>query len=150
LEALGRSLVARYPWPLRDAAWFVITGEAPEVEALNIEVDRARDTCTITLAPWISEKTLRRAYRGLHENDNRPLGSKVLSAFRFVDENTEPGRTPKWSELTRLWNKRCRDRNREDLTFFDGSALKKAHERAEARLASPWANGRSKTARLKP
>ena len=100
LEALGRSLVARYPWPLRDAAWFVITGEAPEVETLNIEDNLARGTCTITLAPWISEETLRRAYRGLHENDNRPLGSKVLSAFRFVDERIEPGQNPKWAELT--------------------------------------------------
>lgn len=33
------------------------------------------------------------------------LGSKILPAFRFVDENTEPSRTPRWAELTRRWNK---------------------------------------------
>ncbi len=138
LEDLARWLVARYPWPLRDAAWFVLTGRVPEIEPLRIEPDEARGTYRITFATWISEESLRRAYRSLHKSDNRPLGRKVLSAFRFVDERTEPGRTPKWAELTREWNQRCKKRNREDLIFYDGSALKRAYERVEKRLASPF------------
>lgn len=137
LENLGRSLASRYPWPLRDAAWFVITGEAPEVEALDVMSNPANGTYSITLAPWISEETLRRTYRSLHENDNRPLGRKILAAFRFVDERTEPGRTPRWAQLSREWNARNRGPGE---TFWDGSALKRTYERAETRLASPWAN----------
>jgi hypothetical protein len=104
-----------------------------------LKLDVAKGTYHFTFAPWISEETIRRAYRSLHENDNRPLGSKVLSAFRFVDEHTEPGQTPKWAQLTRLWNARNPGPGQ---TFWDGSALKRAYERAEKRLASPWANER--------
>ncbi len=136
LEDLGRWLAARYPWPLRDAAWFVITDEPPEVEPLRLRYgDGGR--YEIVFAPWISEKTMRHAYRSLHHSDNRPLGRKNLTAFCFVDEHTEVGCTPEWAELTRRWNAR-----NPEARYWDGSALKKAYERAEMRLASPWADER--------
>ena len=106
---------------------------------MYLKLDVAKGTYHFTFAPWISEETIRRAYRSLHENDNRPLGSKVLFAFRFVDEHTEPGQTPKWAQLTRLWNARNPE---PEQTFGDGCALKRAYERAEMRLASSWADQR--------
>lgn len=36
LEDLARWLVDRFPWSLRDAAWFVLTDEPPRVEPLRI------------------------------------------------------------------------------------------------------------------
>jgi hypothetical protein len=133
LEDLGRRLIDRYPWPLRDAAWFVITGETPEVEVLNIGQDRAHGTYTLTFAPWISEKTIRRAYQGLQDEDNQPIRQKGLSAFCFVEDLTEPVQTPKWGELTKRWN-----RYHPDDKFWDRSALRRAYRRAEKRLASAW------------
>lgn len=135
LEDLGRWLVSRYPWPLRDAVWFVLTGEPPEVEPLHIQYHRDSGTYTLTFAPWISEKTIRRVYRNLYNRDNSPLGSKTLSLFRFVNDCTEPEQTPKWSEMTRRWNEQ-----HPDDKFTDRSALRRAYKRAEARLASLWVN----------
>ena len=134
LENLGRRLVSDYPWTLRDAVWFVITGEPPELAPLRVQTNGLDGTHILTFAPWISEKTIRRAYRSVYDSDNRPLGHKSLSAFRFVDEHTEVGCIPAWAELARRWNARHPE-NR----FWDGSALKRAYERAEKRLASPWA-----------
>lgn len=133
LEDLGLSLASRYPWPLRDAAWFVLTDQPPEVEVLEIGFDNGRGTYNITFAPWISEKTRQRAYRSVQEGDNRPLGNKGLSAFRFVCEHTEPGRTPKWAELTERWN----EQHPHDK-FRDRSELRRMYKRAEERLVSPW------------
>ncbi len=99
---------------------------------MKLGFDNARGTYT-TFAPWISEKTRQRAFRTLQESDNRPLGNKGLSAFRFVCERTEPGRTPKWAELTDRWNE-LHPHNK----FTDRSALRRAYKRVEKRLASPW------------
>jgi hypothetical protein len=85
--------------------------------------------------PWVSERTVRYAYRSIQHSDNRPLGNKSLSAFRFVDKHTEPGRTPKWAELVDQWNRKHPE---EGDKFTDRSALRKAYKRAEKRLASPW------------
>ena len=135
LEDLGRWLTARYPWPLRDAAWFVLTDEPPEVEPLKMKRNGNSGTYEITFAPWISETTVRSAYRSVHDSDNRPLGHNSLSAFRFVCERTEPGQTPKWAELNEHWNKEQSD---DKHKFWDRSALRRAYERAEKRLAAPW------------
>jgi hypothetical protein len=133
LEDISRSLVTRYPWALKDAAWFVLTDEPPKVECLKIQDDKARGRYMFTFASWVSEKTVRFAYHRVQPKDNRPLSTKGLAAFRFVDEYTEPGRTPKWAELTRRWN----EQHPEDK-FRDRSALRQAYERARERLAYPW------------
>jgi hypothetical protein len=67
--------------------------------------------------------------------DNRPLSTKGLTVFRFVDKHTEPGQTPKWAKLTKRWNQQ-----HPDDKFTDRSGLRRAYKRAEERLASPWAS----------
>lgn len=133
LEDLGRWLVGRYPWSLRDAAWFVLTGESPKIEPIRISHQDSDGMYNIAFAPWVSEKTIRLAYRRVQVSDNRPLGSKSLYAFRFVDEHTELGQTPKWTELTAQWNEQ-----HPNDKFRDRSALRRAYKRAERRLASTW------------
>lgn len=134
LEDTARRLCSRYPWPLRDAAWFVLTDEPPEIEPVEWRQREDNGRYEISFAPWISERTVRRAIRAFYEGDNRPLTSKTLSAFRFVEDRTDPERTPKWADLRREWNSL-----HPDDRFWDGSALKRAHERARERLAPPWA-----------
>lgn len=136
LEDLGRWLIGHYPWPLRDAAWFALTGEPPEIEPIRISGRESDGMYNIAFAPWISEKTIRLAYRSVQVGDNRPLGSKSLNAFRFVDEQTELGQIPKWTELTAQWNEQ-----HPNDKFTDRSALRRAYKRAERRLASTWING---------
>ncbi len=133
LEDAGRELAYNYPWTLRDAAWFVLTGEPPKFTSLRIHTDAASGAYTLTFAPWISEKTFRRAYRQLHTSDNRPLSTKSLSVFRFVQEHTDPGQKPEWAKLVQRWNAR----HPNDL--YDRSALRKMYKRAEERLVGPWA-----------
>lgn len=71
---------------------------------MKVQTNEFSGAHTVTFAPWISEKTVRRAYRNLQAGDNRPLSKKTLAAFRFVNEHTDPGQTPKWAELTIQWN----------------------------------------------
>jgi len=129
LEDLGDLLVARNPWPLRDAAWFVLTGGPPEVVPLKVKYHMANGTRSLTFAPWVSEETIRRAYRSLQSGDNRPLTQKTLLVFRFVNERTELGQTPRWAELTERWNQQYPDDK-----FSDRSGLRRAYKRAEERL----------------
>jgi hypothetical protein len=133
LEDLSRWLLTLYPWPLRDAAWFVLTDESPEVEPLKVQRNADSGAVRLTFEPWISEDTIRRAYRSLQLGDNRPLEEKSLALFRFVTEYTEPGKKPKWAELTRRWNELYTNHK-----FIDRSALRRAYKRAERRLGAPW------------
>src|SRR5215217_5843145 len=51
------------PWHLYDAARFLLTGEYPEVVLLELSYQRPCGFFTLNFAPWISEKTFRKAYR---------------------------------------------------------------------------------------
>jgi|SRR5215208_1213118 len=133
LRDLGRWLCSLYPWPLRDAAWFVLTDEPPEVEPLKIHRNASSGAFRLIFEPWISEETIRRAYRSVQLGDNRPLETKSLAAFRFVTAYAEPGEKPRWAELTRRWNERFPNHK-----YTDRSALRRAYKGAEERLAVPW------------
>jgi hypothetical protein len=54
-------LAGTFPWHPYDAARFLLTGERPEV--VPLELSYQRRVFTLNFAPWISEKTLRKAYR---------------------------------------------------------------------------------------
>lgn len=136
LEDVGRWVSSHSNWPIRDAAWFVLTGEPPETVSLEVSSDALSGMRKLVFAPWISERTIRRAYRSLQGSDNQPLRQKSLSAFRFVEKHTEPGQIPRWEELRQQWN----ERYPEDR-FTDRSALRRAYKRAEERLATPWLHG---------
>ena len=133
LGDLSRRLLSLYPWPLRDAAWFVLTGDPPEVEPVRVYHRRERGEIALVFAPWILEETIRRAYRSVQLGDNRPLEKKSLALFRFVTEHTKPGEKPRWSELTRSWNGQYPEHR-----FIDRFALRRAYKRAEERLAAAW------------
>ncbi len=112
LADLGRWLATLYPWRPTDAIWFVLTGEPPEVVGAELSYHHQRNLFTLVFAPWVSEKTIERAYRGAREHlgmgGYRPLEDKTVDALRFVHENTHRStqkRVP-WKKLMSLWNQR--------------------------------------------
>ena len=91
----------------------------------------------MNFAPWISEKTFRKAYRKCQKvvqgGDNRRMQERTLAVMRFVTERTDDeGNRPSWSQLTDLWNKEHTGAWR----FKDRFGLRKAYLRAEKELAS--------------
>jgi len=104
LGDLSRWLAARYPWEQKDAAWFVLTNEPPDVISLAFSRDPTRHTFTLTFAPWVSEDTILRSYRSACKGDAKLPTEKSLAVLRFVDEHTLAGEEPQWASLTGLWN----------------------------------------------
>jgi hypothetical protein len=134
---LCRHLVAIFPWHPYDAARFLLTGERPEVVPLELSYNRHSRVFTLNFAPWISEKTLRKAYRKCQKvvqgGDNRRMQERTLAVMRFVIKHTDDeGNRPSWSQLTDLWNKE----HTGAWTFKDRFGLRKAYLRAEKGLAS--------------
>jgi hypothetical protein len=102
-------LAALFPWHPHDAARFLLTGERPEVVPLELSYNSRRRVFTLNFAPWISEKTIRKAYRRcqivVQGGDNRRMKERTLAVMRFVTEHTnDEGNRPSWSQLTDLWN----------------------------------------------
>jgi len=136
-------LVARYPWHPYDAALFLLTGERPEVVPLELSFNLHSRFITLTFAPWISEKTFRKAYRKCQKvvqgGDNRRMKERTLAVMRFVTEHTddEGRRLRSWSQLTDLWN----EQHPGEWSFKDRFGLRKAYLRAEEELAGVWGTG---------
>ena len=133
-------LAAIFPWAPGEAGWFLLTGERPEVVPLRFSYHRHRQVFTLSFAPWISEKTVRKAYRKgqqlVQGGDNRRMKDRAVAVMRFVTEHTddEGKRLLSWSQLTDLWN----EQHPGEWSFKDRFGLRKAHLRAEEELASAW------------
>jgi hypothetical protein len=133
-------LAAIFPWAPYQAGWFLLTGERPEVVPLRFSYHRSRQVFTLSFAPWISEKTIRKAYRRgqkvVQGGDNRRMKERTLAVMRFVTEHTdeEGRRLLSWAQLTDLWN----EQHPGEWWFKDRFGLRKAYLRAEKELTSPW------------
>ncbi len=113
-----------------------MTGERPEVVPLRFSYHRSRRIFTLSFAPWISEKTIRKAYRKgqkvVQGGDNRRMKGRTLAVTRFVTEHTDDeGNRPSWPELTDLWNRE----HPGEWRFKDRFGMRKTHQRAEKKLA---------------
>ncbi len=133
-------LTAIFPWAPDRAGWFLLTAERPEVVPLQFSYHRRRQVFTLNFAPWISEKTVRKAYRKgqkvVQGGDNRRMKERTLAVMRFVTEHTddEGRRLLSWSQLTDLWN----EEHPGEWNFKDRFGLRKAYLRAaEELVASP-------------
>src|SRR5215211_1601914 len=133
-------LAAIFPWDPYDAARFLLIGERPEVVPLELSYNRHRRVFTLNFAPWISEKTLRKAYRKCQKvvqgGDNRRMKERTLAVMRFVTEHTddEGRRLLSWSQLTDLWN----EQHPGEWRFKDRFGMRKTYLRAEEELAGAW------------
>ena len=86
LETLGSWLAAKYPWKgVGDAVVFLISGRPPRLaetaEPLSATDYIGHATHSLTFSPWISEKTIVRAFRVLR---GRSPGDKTVRVLRFV------------------------------------------------------------------
>src|SRR5215204_4958083 len=128
-------LAAIFPWDPYDAALFLLTGERPEVVPLELSYNRYRRVFTLNFAPWISEKTFRKAYRKcqtvVQGGDNRRMKGRTLAVMRFVTKHTDDeGNRPPWSKLTDLWNKN----HPGEWRFKDRFGMRKTYLRGEEEL----------------
>jgi hypothetical protein len=124
-----------------DAARFLLTVERPEVVPLVLSYNRHSRVITLNFAPWISEKTVRRAYRKCQKvvqgGDNRRMRERTLAVMRFVTKHTddEGRRLLSWSQLTDLWN----EEHPGEWRFKGRSGLRRSYLRAAKELvAGPW------------
>src|SRR5918997_4181909 len=133
-------LVTRFPWEVDKAALFLLTGERPKITPLELTYHRSRRVFTLTFAPWILEKTLRKAYRKCQKvvqgGDNRRMQARTLAVMRFVTKHTdnEGRRLLSRSQLTDLWNKE----HSGEWSSKGRSGLRKAYLRALLQLAGTW------------
>ncbi len=101
------------------AAWFVLTGEAPQVRPINARWEQKSGSThlspqwriQLTIPPWLPEEEVLRAFRALRRQ--RPKGrqmpkmAKPLEVARFVweRERIDGYREPApWTEWLRRWN----------------------------------------------
>jgi len=115
LRTLGERLARRYGWQDADAVWFLLTGEAPPVPAIQTRHtasdwgDFERATVTLTVEAWVSGESVKKAYEArrnqVASRPRRP-GAKMLAVYRFVESQRTAGdRLPTWRELVKTWDK---------------------------------------------
>jgi len=108
LHSLARQLAKHYHWRDYEAAWFVLTGDAPRVQVLTATLfqafgrDHYPNTARITLTadPCVDarmiEKLYRSAQRQVLEGDNRKLAQRTLEAARFAAQQIKERGTESW------------------------------------------------------
>jgi hypothetical protein len=101
LNSVAADLCRRYPWELKDAAWFVLTGVAPAVPPLTAHINRFftpgnQGTITITAAYWVPKTAISEFYAEVKGEvkarirDIAPTPSpRRLALFRFVVERSQ-------------------------------------------------------------
>lgn len=108
LNNVAADLCRRYPWEPQDAAWFILTGEAPWVPPLTARIKRLHPpknhaTITITAAHWVPIANVRKFYAELKARylDSTPTPSpRRLAVFRFVVERSQ---WKTWWEPLKPW-----------------------------------------------
>jgi hypothetical protein len=124
---LSDELVAAFDWPTGDfgqlatniGAWFVLTGEAPNVRPIDARWEQKRGKhlspqwrIRLTIPIWLSPDEVLLAYklmrRRYSEGRIRVPEASTLEAARFVwEQERENGyERPNWPELFRRWNAR--------------------------------------------
>jgi hypothetical protein len=111
-EALERR---NYPWLAGDAAWFILTGQAPSIAAIGHSIDwrmgshGTRAVINLHVEPWVSVERVTALYRELQTQilggHNRPISERRIALFRFVTERADDeGELPPWRALIGEWN----------------------------------------------
>src|SRR5262249_11229 len=125
LRGVSEALASQLLWEIAEVARFILTGERPSAQPMNVESRRpslvsARDgmhyarakplgEVILAVEPWLSADAGLETYRGIQKSalggDNRPLSDRNLSVFRFVVENLPDGEgEPDWAALMARWN----------------------------------------------
>jgi hypothetical protein len=112
LRHRSRMVARMYGWEEEDVVWFFLTGDAPELNALRLNVRFTAGnlpTITITAAPWVSAETIKKNAHKVQSQvllkGNYALSLRSIAVLRFVERNIrERGKRPPWPELKEGWN----------------------------------------------
>lgn len=140
LRVLSDWLADTYQWDTEEAAWFVLTGTPPRVPTLRAGYETPSrafgefGAITLTVAPWVPADAVLRAYRQHQRTalggDNRPVGKRGLTLFRFVRQHRPPdGQKVPWREVLRQWNNEF-----PQWRYDDVRRLARDHDRVERAL----------------
>ncbi len=115
----AEELADAFDWPSReDAAWFILTGKAPEVCPIDarwkpksgIRGQNPQWRIQLTIPPWLSEKEVLRAYRRMRRQIPKgaqlPKTTTPLEVAHFVWERERMNgyKRPPWRVLLEQWN----------------------------------------------
>jgi hypothetical protein len=111
------ALAGSYPWEWEEAAWFVLTGEVPEVLPLRAGLRLLQDTegddkpgyrrgvVRLDVEPWVPVKDVTKAYRraqqAMQPRQERALDQHSLDVFRWVEDRRAAGDTRSLRALQR-------------------------------------------------
>lgn len=125
------------PWDQAEAAWFVLTGEAPVHEALAARVKSfvsnhlTYSVVTIQVEPWIAADTVSRTYQYLQaqllHRKPRALSARNTRVARFVFNElrqlawgeAELRSRLSWRELMERWNRATQQESYADERLFN-------------------------------
>jgi hypothetical protein len=102
-----------YGWKEEDMLWVLLTGEAPRLNALKVNVRHSvgnQMTITLTAAPWISADVVKKNFQNVQQQvltkDNQAIPLRSIRVLRFVESVVRRrGKFPTWPELLAQWNK---------------------------------------------
>jgi hypothetical protein len=116
LETVASHLQRLHGWNKGEAAWWVLTGEAPDCRPVKVsyraaESEHSLDLCLITIEapPWISPATFRGAFtemrRRMHA-ERKPPDARSVRVVRFVEKLRNGGAMEKlaFKDMWRRWN----------------------------------------------
>ncbi len=139
LRLISESLAKRFHWLAQDATMFVLTGEMPYIQALDLSTttigsgDFNDASINLNALPWVSLDTVKKVYRKEQQSLMFKCGKRAkdtLEVFRFVTR--EEGTTPSeeaWQHLFEKW----RSKNPKSL-FRSARDLKMYYNRAKNTL----------------
>jgi hypothetical protein len=112
LRRRSSMLARRHGWKDEDAVWFFLTGEAPKLNPLTVNVRFTAGnppTTTLTAAPWVSAETIKKNYQKVQGQvlvkGNHALSLRSIAVLRFVEKDIrERSKRLPWRELLDRWN----------------------------------------------
>lgn len=145
----GARLARFLPWTAAGAAWFILTGTAPDVPPVIGTFTRTtqhrewqRGVLKIEIEPWVSEKTLLALYRDVRRRVNpetRKLPARALAVWQFAqDQQSASFVKVGFAECWRRWNSTHPERQYADYRQFTRDAKRgKRHAEAMTSITYP-------------
>jgi hypothetical protein len=129
-----------YGWEQEDMAWTILTGEAPQLDPLDVRVlyhalrpFRIVMTAEHWLPAEVVERNFRETQRRLLGGDRRRPSARSLAVLEFVEDQIQSeGERPSWRELLRRWNAQC-----PEWAYKDAANFYRVYHRALEKVAHP-------------
>lgn len=145
LADLARRLGTYYNWHQDDAAWFVLTGEAPTLHPLAVDFYTHTSVygpgygeITLHVEPWIPADEVKKAFLNARDRLRSGAGPGTVSVqrlevLRFVEEEVaKRGHRSPFPKMFEMWNKRY-----PGWSYADYTAFSKAYREARQEVLYP-------------